>query len=103
MEHESILDEVNAAIEAMDWIVPADGGVIAMARHYAAKIDDVNNDPDATPQDKVKASYLGPHVIGALRELGGSPLSRGDLDQSKTASLTPAQKRLAEMRKNNQK
>lgn len=74
---ESLSMAVGGAIEAMPWIEPSDAGLVKLAKSYAAAIDEAL---DIGGQDAVKGLYLGPHMLGALRELGGTPGSRKELE-----------------------
>lgn len=68
---------VSGAIDAMPWIEPSDAGLVKLAKSYAAAIDGAL---ESGGQDAVKGLYLGPHLLGALRDLGGTPGSRKDLN-----------------------
>ena len=65
---EGVLGAVTAAVEAMSWLGPADGGMVALALDYARRID-------AAEDDKA-AGYLGQNLSGVLRALGGAPGER---------------------------
>ena len=71
---ESLLDSVNAAVGQMHWLTATDGAAVNLARHYASTIDEVLATGTAT--DITKALYLGPHLLNALRALGGAPNER---------------------------
>lgn len=64
---EGLLGAVTAAVESMPWLTPSDGGMVVLALKYAAAID---ADPDG------KALFLGPHLVNALKALGGAPAER---------------------------
>ncbi|AKC03029.1 hypothetical protein BH790_gp04 [Gordonia phage Gsput1] len=82
--------EVDDAIEAMDWLKPADAASKALARAYADQIDAVidgshickhcGEETSQSPEQITKALYLGPHLLNALRALGGTPEGRSGLD-----------------------
>jgi len=74
---ETLTSAVTGAIDAMPWIEPSDAGLVKLAKSYAAAIDQAL---EAGGQDAVKGLYLGPHLLGALRDLGGTPGSRKDLN-----------------------
>lgn len=71
---------VEAAVDAMPWLTDVDRGAVTLARAYAAQIDSILTDPDIRefkPELITKALYLGPHLLNALKELGGTPVGRG--------------------------
>ncbi|SEP02887.1 terminase small subunit [Trujillonella endophytica] len=65
---QALLGAVTAAIEAMTWLEPADGAMVALALDYARRID-------AATDDKA-AGYIGQNLSGVLRALGGAPAER---------------------------
>lgn len=69
----------DTAVGAMDWLEKSDLALVALGRVYAKQIDDILADPYVDAQTKTKTLYLGPHLINALRELGGSPGARKEL------------------------
>ncbi|AXQ65126.1 terminase small subunit [Gordonia phage Schmidt] len=87
-----LLDSVDASLERMDWLKDADDAARALARAYAEQIDAVLDGefqqkcpdcgtevgPDAS--QITKALYLGPHMLNALRALGGTPEGRAGID-----------------------
>ena len=75
----SLRDEVDAAIKAMSWLKDSDGASVALAQTYADQIDAVLDDPEASSLTRTKALYLGPHLLNALRALGGAPAERKEL------------------------
>lgn len=66
--------EVDASIAAMGWLVDADKGTVALARVYADRIDEALE--TGAGVEVTKALYLGPHLLGTLRALGGTPEGR---------------------------
>lgn len=71
---------VEAAVDAMPWLTDVDRGAVTLARAYAAQIDGILCDPVIRverPDLITKALYLGPHLLNALKELGGTPVGRG--------------------------
>lgn len=70
----SLCDAVDEAVEHMPWLTPSDGATVALARQYAAQIDAALEFGE--PQEQTKALYLGPHLLNALKALGGAPAER---------------------------
>ena len=76
----SLRAAVEAAVDAMPWLTDVDRGAVTLARAYAAQIDRILVDPvirEERPELITKALYLGPHLLNALKELGGTPVGRG--------------------------
>jgi hypothetical protein len=65
---------VEESVAAMPWLRPSDGAAVALALSYAARIDAAVASGDEV--EATKASYLGPHLMNALRQLGGTPADR---------------------------
>lgn len=78
IRQKSLVRSVSAAIESMHWITDADEAAVQMALSYAASIQAAKQSGRADVI--VKAHYLGPHLMNALRELGGTPLGRKALE-----------------------
>lgn len=76
MSDDTLAGAVKGAIEHMPWVTDSDKGLVRLALSYAEAIDEA---VDIGGQDAVKGLYLGPHLLGALREIGGTPTSRKDL------------------------
>lgn len=76
MSDETLAGAVKDAISHMPWVTDSDKGLVRLALSYAEAIDEA---VDLGGQDAVKGLYLGPHLLGALREIGGTPTSRKDL------------------------
>lgn len=70
----SLSESVEEAVGQMVWLAPTDGATVALARTYAATIDAVLAGGDDIAI--TKALYLGPHLLNALRALGGAPAER---------------------------
>ena len=66
-------EAVHAAVAAMGWLKDSDAGTVALALRYAGQIDAAK---DLEPAEAMKALYLGPHLLNALRALGGAPGER---------------------------
>ncbi len=64
-----VLGAVTAAVGAMPWLGPSDAGMVALAKKYAALIDDAEDDPKTV-------GWLGQNLAGALKALGGTPAER---------------------------
>lgn len=77
---------VNESVEDMDWIKKSDKAAIELCRQYARRIDLALAASDMDPYDNnlrlaaTKALYLGPHLLNALKAIGGTPGDRMDLD-----------------------
>lgn len=76
---ESLEGAYVEAVGEMNWLTDTDKALVRMGREYARQIDDVLRDPTVDKQTKTKTLYLGPHLIGTLKELGGTPGSRQEL------------------------
>lgn len=70
----SLSGELSDALGRMTWLTPTDGGAVALARLYAARIDEALEMGEG--QEVTKALYLGPHLLNTLRALGGAPAER---------------------------
>lgn len=93
---------VNEAVEAMDWLKRSDRAVVELCRQYARRIDlalrmaDLHPDNAHLAVSAVKALYTGPHLLNALKNLGGTPGDRIDLEIKRSPSKTqgaPAQEK----------
>jgi hypothetical protein len=73
---------VRKSVKQMTWLTDADTATVELALKYARHID-ANGD-----------IYAGPHLINALRSLGGTPESRLTLG----VTLKETRGRLAELR-----
>ena len=82
---ETLEGTFRASVAAMDWLKDTDNALVRTGLEYARQIDKVIQDPEVSATDKTKALYLGPHLINALKELGGTPGSRKDLTQGEGA------------------
>ncbi|NKZ90506.1 hypothetical protein GS966_11240 [Rhodococcus hoagii] len=77
----TLTDAVTESIGKMPWLKDADKGAIALAYAYAKQIDAaVNGEGESSGYEATKALYLGPHLLNALRALGGTPDGRAQLD-----------------------
>lgn len=65
---------VEEAVAAMYWLGPADAATVELARSYAARVDAALGSGDV--EAAAKALFLGPHLLNALRALGGTPADR---------------------------
>jgi hypothetical protein len=109
-------DAVKAAVDAMDWLLPSDGAMKALALRQAEEIeqaveraelfdkvmDDFAGDAAMYKRlDKLRAmcdatktvGWLGPQLQGVLRDLGGTPAARAAMKADK-----PIGGRLAQLR-----
>jgi len=73
-----VLGAVQAAVEAMPWLTPADGAMVALALEYGRRIDEA--------EDAKAVGYLGQNLAGVLRALGGTPGDRKALGVEKQAA-----------------
>lgn len=64
---ETLVETVEMAVKAMSWLKESDRATVALALRYAEEIDEATD---------AKALYLGPHLLSALRALGGTPGDR---------------------------
>ncbi|CAM3952836.1 hypothetical protein NONI108955_01175 [Nocardia ninae] len=69
----SLPESVAAAVEEMTWLTPADQAAVDLALRYAVQIE---AGISRGGSDATKALYLGPHLLRALAELGGTPGGR---------------------------
>ena len=69
---------VRASVEAMPWLKDYDQAAVDLALTYATRIDDALEAGDEYAL--TKALYLGPHLLRALGELGGTPAGRKALE-----------------------
>lgn len=95
LDDETLLQAVDSALADMSWLTAADRGAVALARTYARRIDDALE--YAEGQEVTKALYLGPHLLNALRALGGTPDARGESGGNDKGGATAT--RLEEFRK----
>lgn len=65
--------DVATAIDGMAWLEDSDQAVVALAKKYAGQID---AGIQRGGKDATSAMYLGPHLLNALRDLGGTPAHR---------------------------
>ena len=59
---------MQAAVNAMVWLGPADQGMVALACELAAQIDGA--------EDPKTVGWMGPHLANVLKSLGGAPAER---------------------------
>ena len=91
----SLEHSVNESVEDIDYIRKSDKAAIELCRQYARRIDLALAASDMDPEDHnlrlatTKALYLGPHLLNALKAIGGTPGDRMDLETKRT----PANKR----------
>lgn len=71
--------QLDAAVRSMKWLEKSDDALVKLGRTYAAQIDRALTDPEVGTEARTKALYLGPHLLGVLRELGGTPGTRKEL------------------------
>jgi hypothetical protein len=73
-----MLRAVNKAIRGMHWLTEADEAAVAQVRQYARLIDEAVETDDVAGVRKT-AGWLGPHLTGLLKQLGGTPEGRKSL------------------------
>lgn len=83
--------EVASSVAAMTWLKPSDQAAVRLAVTYAEQIDAAIGSGDEGVA--VKALYLGPHLLNALRALGGAPPDRKALGVEEAARGKLAQLR----------
>lgn len=84
-KRETLVEAFDRSVAAMSWLEASDDGLVALGRTYAEQIDQVLQADDVDAQTKTKTLYLGPHLVNALRELGGSPGTRKEITQGEGA------------------
>lgn len=82
---------VDAAVGQMTWLKPSDMATVALARMYAEQIDAALR--SGNPEQASKAMFAGPHLLNALRALGGAPAERKALGVEEAAHGKLAQLR----------
>lgn len=70
----SLAESVRSSIEAMSWLEDSDQAAAELAIKYATQVDVAVESGD--PEAARSAMYLGPHLLNALRALGGTPVER---------------------------
>ena len=71
---DSLEAAVRDALASMTWLAPSDGAMAALALRYARQIDTAGDD-----EAKV-TGWMGPHLVNALKALGGAPGERAALN-----------------------
>lgn len=87
----TLRQSVEGAVASMTWLKPSDQAVVDIALVYADRIDGAlakESGPNVT-----KALYLGPHLLNAIRALGGAPAERKALGAEE-----PVNGKLAQLR-----
>lgn len=84
---DSLEAAVRAAIDSMTWLEASDQGMVALALRYARQIDSAGDD-----EAKV-TGWMGPHLVNALKALGGAPGERQGLDVEREVKGKLAQMR----------
>ena len=87
----SLAAAIDESVAAMQWLQPSDRAAVALARAYAVQIDIAIEAGDADAA--TRAMYLAPHVLNALRALGGTPAERKALGVEEEAHGKLAQLR----------
>lgn len=86
----SMVEEVDKALGAMRWIMPSDGGAIALAKLSAGRIDSMvaRNDDSLSSRISTEEQTL----IRLLHEIGGTPTVRMQHElRSMRMSSTPSE------------
>jgi hypothetical protein len=55
----------------MHWLTPSDAALVEVARRYAQAIESAEG-----PEALKVIGWMGPHLVNALRALGGAPAER---------------------------
>ena len=74
----SLAASVARTTAKMDWLTDADQATVDLAMRYAHQIDAAI---ERGGQDATKGMHLGPHLLRALGELGGTPTARKAMEQ----------------------
>lgn len=99
---EASVCEAIKDLEEQGLIRKSDKGVIELCRQYARRIDlalaqaDLNPDSASLALAATKALYLGPHLLNALRVLGGTPGDRMDLEEKRKPKKAASESEEAE-------
>lgn len=84
---------VGRAIDSMHWLTEADEAAVNQCRLYAKLIDEAA--ATGSPEEVRKvAGWMGPHLTGLLKQLGGTPEGRKAL----AVEEVKVKGRLAELR-----
>lgn len=70
----TLAESVRSSIKAMTWLEESDRATAELAVTYAEQVDVAVESGD--PEAARSAMYLGPHLLNALRSLGGTPAER---------------------------
>ena len=84
---DSLEAAVRDAIDAMTWLEPSDRAMAALAIRYARQID------EATEDAAKVTGWMGPHLVNALKALGGAPAERQGLNVEREVKGKLAQMR----------
>ena len=88
----SMYAAVTRAVAAMHWLTPADDVAVDLALNLARQIDDAAKDDSDSGRKMV--GWMGSHLTGLLKQLGGTPAGRKELAVEEAA----VKGRLAELR-----
>lgn len=92
----SLSAAVEASIAGNKLLTPADAAVVELARGYARTMDRIMGDPGALPEDLLRASRMGPHLLKALEAMGCTPAARGALPGGTGRAPAPVEAALAQ-------
>ena len=70
-----LVRSLNRAVAEMRWLTPTDQALVDLARRYAWQIEEAVG----TPDEGKMVGWVGPHLVNALKALGGTPAERAAL------------------------
>ena len=92
MASPNLVASVRRSIKGMHWLEESDKAAVDLAIRYAKEIEAAADSGDSAESAKVIA-WMGPHLLNALKSLGGTPAERKALGAERQAKS-----RLAEIR-----
>lgn len=92
MASPNLTTSVRKAVKAMHWLDESDKAAVDLAIRYAKEIEAAADSGDEAHSAKMIA-WMGPHLLNALKSLGGTPAERKALGAERQAKS-----RLAEIR-----
>ena len=92
MASPNLVTSVRRAIKSMHWLEDSDRAAVDLCIRYAKAIESAAESGDDAEAAKLLA-WMGPHMLNALKSLGGTPAERKALGLERQAKS-----RLAEIR-----
>lgn len=68
-----LVSAVDRAVAGMHWLNDSDAALVAVTRAYASQIEAAADDPDEVAK---RVGWMGPHLVNAIKALGGTPADR---------------------------